>query len=77
MSITWYRSAPTGLDDLGLAEALSDYVTGSSKHLGIPAHVQPSLEVRLPSEIETVLYRIVQEPLDNAGRALRTPDGSR
>ena len=57
---------PTALDDLGLHKALAAYVSEWSRRHGIAAEVQVlGGEERLPSEIETVIYRIVQEALTN------------
>ncbi len=60
---------PASLDDLGLPVALSNFVEEWSKHVGIPAEFHTTGFVseadRLPSEIETNLYRIAQEALNN------------
>jgi PAS domain S-box-containing protein len=60
---------PTALDDLGLSAALTNFVREWSKHYGIPAefHVAGfgSGMLRLPPEVETCLYRIAQEALNN------------
>lgn len=62
---------PTGLDDLGLAEALADYVASWSKYFGIPAQLRSRLAERLQPEVETVLYRIAQESLTNVAKHAR------
>lgn len=61
---------PTVLDDLGLPAALEAHVHNWSTHFGIPAefHVSGLTQERLPSEIETVLYRITQEALNNTAK---------
>ncbi|MEO8436758.1 MAG: PAS domain S-box protein [Pyrinomonadaceae bacterium] len=61
---------PTVLDDLGLPAALEAHVQNWSTHFGIPAefHVSGLTQERLPSEIETVLYRITQEALNNIAK---------
>lgn len=59
---------PTALDDLGLYKALLTYCSGWSERYGVDVDVQAiggSDDERLPMEIETVLYRIVQEALTN------------
>jgi signal transduction histidine kinase len=58
---------PTALDDLGLHSALAHYVDLWSARTQIVVDFASSgLETqRLPAEIETVIYRIVQETLTN------------
>ena len=61
---------PSVLDDLGLPAALERYAADYRRRYGL--HVDLALrglsEHRLPSEIETALYRIVQEALTNIAR---------
>lgn len=57
---------PTILDDLGLIPALEFLAQGASERAGIPITVKSSKRKRLPSGIETNLYRVVQEALTNA-----------
>jgi PAS domain S-box-containing protein len=58
---------PTALDDLGLELALRGFVEGWSERTGIVAAMQThGLVARLPAEIETMLYRVVQEAMNNA-----------
>jgi PAS domain S-box-containing protein len=61
---------PTALDDLGLRAALANYVKDWSKRVNIPAelHSVGLLDDRLPTEVETTLYRIAQEALTNVAR---------
>ena len=61
---------PTVLDDLGLVDALNDYTKTWSKHFGLEAHLHTSGidGARLSDEIETVLYRIAQEALNNVAK---------
>ncbi|MCA1573654.1 MAG: PAS domain S-box protein [Acidobacteria bacterium] len=61
---------PTVLDDLGLPAALEAHVQNWSTHFGILAelHVSGLNKERLTSEIETVLYRIMQEALNNTAK---------
>jgi len=58
---------PTALDDLGLHKTLLNYVDQWSERSGVEAdfHSVNLDGVRLPSAIETALYRIVQEGLTN------------
>lgn len=58
---------PAALDDLGLHTALANYVEGWSERGGVAAdfHSQGLERRRLPSQIETAVYRIVQEALTN------------
>jgi len=66
-----WQLRPTGLNDLGLAEALSDYVSNWASHFAIKAALRSSLRRRLPAEIETALYRIAQEALNNVSKHAR------
>jgi PAS domain S-box-containing protein len=61
---------PTALDDFGLVVALSNYVRNWSKQFGVRAelHTSGMEKDRLTSEIETVLYRITQEALNNISK---------
>ncbi|HEU5277976.1 MAG TPA: GAF domain-containing protein [Gaiellaceae bacterium] len=57
---------PKALDDFGLVPALERLVQTFSETSGIEVDVEARLgEKRLPSEVETTLYRIVQEALTN------------
>jgi len=57
---------PKALDDFGLVPALERLTSSFAEQTGIEAHLESRLpETRLPSEIETVLYRVVQEALTN------------
>ncbi len=57
---------PKALDDFGLMAALKRLGSGFSEQTGIRVDVESYLgEARLPSEVETALYRIVQESLTN------------
>jgi PAS domain S-box-containing protein len=59
------RSA--ALESDGLAPALREYVSTWSRHFAVPVNmfVGPSAHERLPAEIETTMYRLVQEALNN------------
>ena len=60
---------PTALDDLGLTAALTNYVGEWSSHYHVPAEAQVtgfgSGALRLSPQVETCLYRIAQEALNN------------
>jgi len=57
---------PTALDDIGLREALATLLREWTLRHGIPSDLQfPGEASRLPADIETALYRIVQEALTN------------
>jgi signal transduction histidine kinase len=63
---------PKALDDFGLLPALKRLGAGFSEQTGIRVEVESFLgEERLPSEIETALYRIVQESLTNVVKHAR------
>jgi signal transduction histidine kinase len=61
---------PTILDDLGLAPALAQYAKICPDHLGITVDfsVIGAEASRLTREVETTLYRVVQESLTNVAR---------
>jgi PAS domain S-box-containing protein len=61
---------PTALDDLGLSAALANYVRDWSRRVGIAAELHSAGlgDERLPSQVETALYRIAQEALTNIAR---------
>lgn len=60
---------PSALDDLGLLPALRWYIKEYQQKFSIDIEFQSSgLKERLPTEMETALYRIVQEALTNAAR---------
>jgi len=57
---------PTALDDLGLYRALTAYASDWSQRYGVAIETQIiGSSDRLPAEIETAVYRIVQEALTN------------
>jgi PAS domain S-box-containing protein len=61
---------PSILDDLGLVLALTRYATDYAKSHGIAVNLEAEGldSSRLPSPVETALYRIVQEALTNIAR---------
>ena len=57
---------PKALDDFGLAAALERLTNTFAESTGIEVELEAGLgEQRLPSDLETTLYRIVQEALTN------------
>jgi signal transduction histidine kinase len=57
---------PTALDDFGLAAALERLANTFAEQTGTAVEFESRLaDERLPSDVETVLYRIVQEALTN------------
>ena len=64
---------PSVLDDLGLVAALRRYAKSYQERFGIEVELQAvGLEdLRLPPEVETTVYRIVQEAMTNAAKYAR------
>src|SRR3989454_4983290 len=60
---------PSALDDLGLLPALRWYIKEYQQKCSIAVEfVAQNFKQRLPPEVETALYRIVQESLTNTAR---------
>lgn len=60
---------PSALDDLGLLPAIRWYIKEYQQKCGIEVDFSASgFKDRLPSEMETAIYRIVQEALTNTAR---------
>jgi signal transduction histidine kinase len=61
---------PAALDELGLAKVLENYVQEWSRHMGIPAVFLVAAESlgRLAPEVESSVYRIAQEALNNVAK---------
>ena len=70
------RLRPRVLDDLGLAAALERLAHEWQVRFKIPVDVVIQLDERLPGEIETALYRIVQEALTNIARHAQAKSAS-
>jgi two-component system NarL family sensor kinase len=63
-----YILHPPLLDELGLMSALRAYTTGFTKRTGVQVELKMADIGRLPSDVETTLFRIVQEALTNVHR---------
>jgi signal transduction histidine kinase len=59
---------PPILDDLGLIPAIHFLADRVSRRVGLAIHVKSELHERLLPNVETALYRIVQEALNNVVR---------
>jgi PAS domain S-box-containing protein len=60
---------PSMLDDLGLEAALRWYVEWQAQRAGLTIHLHINLPgARLPPELETTCYRVIQEALTNVLR---------
>lgn len=69
--IAW-ELRPAALDDLGLTSALSSFVDQWSRQFGIPCRLHTSgFDIRPGPAIETTVFRIVQEALNNATKHSR------
>lgn len=74
--IAW-RLRPSALDDLGLISALENTLRSFQSRYGIPVEVVISgLDGRLAPEIETTVYRIIQEGLTNIARYAQATQAS-
>jgi len=68
---------PTMLDDLGLLPTLTWYFQRVKDRTGISVTFKHSLEKeRFPTEVETAIYRIVQESLTNIARHAGVPEAT-
>lgn len=64
-----YELHPSALDHLGLAVALRSYIREFNAREGIPVHFTPrKMPARVPAEVASTLYRIVQEALRNVAK---------
>jgi signal transduction histidine kinase len=59
---------PPALDDLGLTTAIESQGKSFEAATGVPTTVRVDLDADLPPELDTVLYRVTQESLNNAGK---------
>ncbi len=61
---------PTALDDLGLLGALNNHLENwaASTGIGLDFHAQGLDDARVPSHVETTVYRVAQEALNNVAK---------
>ncbi len=60
---------PTALDDLGLVAAIRSYAESHLLGQGVDVHLETAGSIqRLPSGLETTLFRIFQEAINNCAR---------
>jgi signal transduction histidine kinase len=66
------------LDDLGLISAIEKYARefSAKKNINVDTHVGGVRGLRLPSDIEVTVYRIVQEALTNIAKYARAENVS-
>ena len=64
---------PQILDDLGLGPALRWLTRTFQERTGTPVELDMELEGRLPAELETLAFRLVQEALNNVAKHARAP----
>jgi two-component system sensor histidine kinase DegS len=63
---------PKALDDFGLVPALERLASSFAEQTGIDVHFESAIgDERLSGEVETTLYRIVQESLTNVVKHAR------
>jgi PAS domain S-box-containing protein len=68
-----WQLRPAEVDALGLQAAVTHYIQNWSKHFGIPVHLHANwaAEEPLPFELETTIYRLAQEALNNVAKHAR------
>jgi signal transduction histidine kinase len=62
---------PRILDDIGLVAAIEFVAEGVQRRRRVAVSVDAKLQRRLPQIVETSVYRLVQEALNNAGKHAR------
>jgi signal transduction histidine kinase len=62
---------PRILDDIGLVAAIEFLAEGVQKRRRVAVSVDANIQRRLPQIVETSVYRLVQEALNNAGKHAR------
>jgi signal transduction histidine kinase len=70
------RLRPRVLDDLGLSAALERLVSEWQSRFKIPVDIAIQLGERLSGEVETAIYRIIQETLTNIARHAQAKSAS-
>jgi signal transduction histidine kinase len=75
-NLAW-QLRPSALDDLGLSSALEHYISEYQKRYPVSVDfVANGLAARLPLEMETSIYRIIQESLTNIARHAKAQHAS-
>jgi two-component system, NarL family, sensor histidine kinase NreB len=59
---------PSVLDDLGVVPAIRSYIQTFSQHYGMDVELICTLKQRLDIQIETTIYRVIQEALTNISK---------
>lgn len=59
---------PSVLDDLGVVPAIRTFLDNYSEHSGIKVQFQSNFKGRLHAQLETVIYRVIQEALTNVSK---------
>ncbi|MEI7026983.1 PAS domain-containing sensor histidine kinase [Paenibacillus sp. y28] len=59
---------PSVLDDLGIVPAIRSYLQAFTEHTGIRVQLDSTLRERLDIQVETTIYRIIQEAMTNIHR---------
>lgn len=64
-----YLIHPPMLDELGLVSALRIFIEGFSQRSGMRVHLEaPASRPKLPTQLESAVFRVIQEALTNARR---------
>jgi PAS domain S-box-containing protein len=66
-SLAW-ELRPSVLDDLGVVPAIRTYIDNFTQHFAIHVHFESNLRKRLGVQVETTIYRIIQEALTNISK---------
>lgn len=59
---------PPLLDERGLAAAVQDLCIRLQRELGIEVRVEARTDARIPQDVETLAYRVIQEALSNVAK---------
>lgn len=69
-----YVLHPPLLDELGVFSALRTFIEGFAERSGILVDLElPDRSIRVPRELETTIYRVVQESLSNVHKHSHSP----
>ncbi|USB32661.1 PAS domain-containing protein [Paenibacillus sp. YPG26] len=63
-----WEMRPSVLDDLGVVPALRTYIDNYSRHYGMSVTFNCTLRRRLDVNMETTIYRVIQEALTNIAK---------